>query len=98
MHGLYGKKSIDDSFLTPPVMEVGTTVVPATTYSYWDYTHTCSEHVASAEVTLGFQTQWRTSDPVRPPGNLPAEDRYEQRQRAPASPSTSATPTTRAPG
>jgi hypothetical protein len=71
VHGLYGKKSIDDSFLTPPVMEVGTTVVPATAYSYWDYTHTCSEHVASAEVTLGFQTQWRTSDPVAHPGTFP---------------------------
>jgi hypothetical protein len=66
-----GKKSIDDAFPYPPVMEVGITYVPATAYTYWDYTHTCSEHVADAEVTLGFQTQWRTSDPVGHPGTFP---------------------------
>lgn len=71
MHGIYGQKSIDDSFLTPPVMEVGTTVAPATAYTYWDYTHTCSEHIANGQVTLGFQTQWRTSDPVAHPGTFP---------------------------
>lgn len=77
LNNVYGKKSVDDSFIYPPVMEVGLTRVPSTEYTYWDYTHTCSEHVAADEETLGFQTTWRTSDPVNHPGTFPLTLTYK---------------------
>lgn len=55
----------------PNVMEAGPISADATSYTYWDYTHTCTEHVGASDITVGFQTHWRTSDPVGHPGTFP---------------------------
>lgn len=55
----------------PAVMEAGPISADATSYSYWDYTHTCTEHVSASDISVVFQTHWRTSDPVKHPGTFP---------------------------
>jgi len=55
----------------PYVMEAGP-ITAANTYHSWAYySGSCHESVSDSSTSVGFQTHWRTSDPVGHPGTFP---------------------------
>ncbi len=61
---------------TPSVMEAGPISAADVYHSWAYYSGSCHESVSDSSTSVGFQTHWRTSDPVGHPGTFPFTLKY----------------------